>query len=410
MSSCKKQCCVRKLRVGFRISYWASCVFTGLEIVLIVFIALYYIGVLPEQISSWLANCANTLVPSGSTGLKDVSMTVGLTGVLFAWLLQIIGDQTCGIQMDELFCIEFHGYTHQMFFFIQATLLCIFTCSTQSICKLVAPISFLNMLCGIVGMWLMCLAFLFNTAKRRTIAFCVLEGKLTKTWNPDHQELWSRELNLCATRGEEEHIETYFQQLRTRAKKFWEEEGVEVCAERCSDLIERTWIQVGSKRWSQFLPYLLEQPYETPASYLLLCFFLLQAARLRETEQDGDRYQAVMECLSKGTKGMEKVPGDLLALYLAFIVVYQATSNTPIEQDVLSRLREIRWDLELNDTSMAKHQTNVLEWMILSYGIITTYDYKSFVVKMQRASLDTTFAKYMKLYPWKETGNGVNDR
>ena len=337
-------------------------------------------------------------------------MTVGLTGVLFAWLLQIIGDQTCGIQMDELFCTEFHGYTRQMFLFIQATLLCIFMCSTKSIWKLLAPISFLIMICGIVGMWLMCLAFLFSTKKRRIIAFCALEGKLTKTWSPDHQELWSRELNLCATRGEEEHIETYFQQLRSKAEKFWEKESAEICAEYCGDLIERTWTQVGSKRWSQYLPYLLKQPYGTPASYLLLCSFLLQAARLREMEQDGDRYQAVMECLSKGTKGMETVPGDLLALYLAFIVVYQAASKTPVNQDVLSRLREIRWDWELDITSMAEYQKYVLEWMIWCYGIATTYDYKSIAVKMQNANLDRDFAQFMKLYPWKAVGKGANDR
>lgn len=410
MISCKKQCCVRKLRIGFRLLFWASCFFTALEILTLVLIALCYSGAFPERFSLWLASCAETLVPSGFTGLKDVSMTVGLTGVLFAWLLQIIGDQVCGIQMDELFRTEFHGYTFQVFFFIQATLVCIFTCSAQSTWKLVAPTSFVNMICGIVGMWLMCLAFLFSTKKRRIIAFCALEGKLTKEWSTDHQELWSQELNLCAARGEEEHIETYFQQLRSRAEKLWSEEPAEVCAEYCGDMIGRTWEQVGHKRWSQYLPYLLKQPYGTPASYLLLSSFLLQAARLQEIEQDGERYQAVMECLSRGTKGMEKVPGDLLALYLAFIVVYQAASEKPIPRDVHSCLQEIRWDLALNITSMAKYQACVLKWVIWSYGIAVTYDYKSFTIRMQHMGLDRDFTRFMKLYPWKLTGKGESSQ
>lgn len=401
MSSCKKECSVRKLHIRFRRLFKASCFFTALEALIAAIIAVCQLIALFEPASRWLGNCADILAPCGFAGWKDVAMTVGLTGVLFAWLLQIIGDQTCGIKMDELFRAEFLGYTFLIAFFLQATILCIFVGSAKGAWRLLAPVSFCNMLCGIGGMWTMCAAFLFSTEKRRVIAFCVLEKQLEKTRNKYWLELWAQELNRCADRDEHEHISNYFQQIRIKAENILErKKKAEVCAEFCGEMIKLTWTQTGDTQWSRYMPYLLKQLHDSSAFYPLLSAYLLQAAKLGETGRDGDRYQAIMECLSRGTKDLKKVPGDILALYLAFITVYQFDSGISIDAKLLLRLLDIRWDWQLNNVPQ-NNQTSILEWMVWSYGIAFKNDHKSFFPKMQDPALQGDFDRFMKLYPWK---------
>ncbi len=403
MSSCKKQCRVRRLRTGFRVLFRASCVFTCLEVLAVAIIAVCQLF---EPASQWLVGLADRLVSRDFSGWKDVAMTVGLTGVLFAWLLQIIGDQTCGIQMDELFYTEFRFYTFLMAFFLQATIVCIFVCSAAGPWRLLAPITFFNMLCGIGGMWVMCAAFLFSTEHRRTIAFCALENRLEKKWRRDDLSLWARELNQCAARGEEEHIRRCFQLLRARADKVLDEKGEEACAAFCCEMIDEIWTQTGVRQWSRYMSCLLQKPYGDSVFCLLLSAYLLQAAKLGETQREDERYQAVTECLSRGTAELEKVPGDILILYLAFTAVYQFDSGNPVHKDVLPRLRAIRWDWSLNVApgNEARYRERVLQWMVRSYDITFTYDHESFSARMQDPALQRNFDRFIKLYPWKYIG------
>lgn len=407
MKSCDKQCHIYKIRAGFLILYKISWGLTIAEIVTVLLIPLrkfmmLWCGSVPVDPIGWLsANLSN----GHFGGLKDVAMTVGLTGVLFAWLLQIIGEQTCGIQMDELFRFEFPGYIYQMFYFIQATMICIFTCSCKDTGRLLALVAFLNMLCGIVNMWLMCVAFLFSTSKRRDIAFCCLKRELSTSWSMDKLSLWARALNVCVARGEKEHVAAYFDLLRSKAEEIFNPQKPELCAEFCGELMELTWIETGADHWSQYLAYLLRPPYNKEVPYFLLGTYLLQAARLRERGMSGDRYLAVITCIDKGTVNLHEVPGILLALYLAFCTIHQLVSTQPAPEVVFNALRKIKWDkkLDVYQNKSAYYRKCVLRWVLWSYGIVYTSDYQAFVSK-QGETLEQDYDRYMRLYPWKYVG------
>lgn len=404
MKSCDKQCSVYKIRAIFLGLYKISWGLTIVEIVTAFFILLraiimfWWKSVSIDPVG-WLSG----ILPAGCFGgLKDVSMTVGLTGVLFAWLLQIIGDQTCGIQMDELFRFEFPGYIWQMFFFIQATMICIYTCNCKDTGRLLAPLSFLNMLCGIVNMWLMCVAFLFSTSKRRDIAFCCLKDKLLTNWNIDNLSLWAQELNTCATRGETQHIEMYFDLVRSKADETFNPEKPELCAEFCGQLMDLTWTTIGNNRWSQYLAYLLNPPYNNEISYFLLGTYLLQAARLGEKEVSRDRYLEVVTCLSKGTERLNEVPAFLLAIYLAFYTIHQSVSIQENPEKIFDALQKIKWDkkLDVYQNRKANYRKYVLKWILWIYGVVFANDYQAYICK-QGENLERAYDHYMNFFPWK---------
>ena len=406
MNSCDKQCRIYKTRAAFFVLYKISLGLTVAEIIALILILLRAIIIVccgpvsPDPIG-WISG----ILPSDFFGgLKDVSMTVGLTGVLFAWLLQIIGDQTCGIQMDELFRFEFPDYIWQTSLFILATMVCIFTCSCKGTGSLLAPIAFLNMACGIVNMWLMCLAFLFSTSKRRDIAFCCLKRRLSKTWSMDNLSLWARELNNCAARLENGHIEVYFDLLRSKAEDAFKNNPV-LCAQRCGELMNLTWNATGAEHWSRYLACLLKPPYNNPVPYFLMGTYLLQAARLQDKELDGQRYLSVILCLSNGTEHLQEVPGALLALYLAFYTVHQSVSGTQAPQAVFTALRKIQWDnnLDVHSSKAAYYRQCVLTWVLWSYGVVCASDYQAYIHK-QGAELERDYNRYMELFPWKYIG------
>lgn len=403
MKLCKKQCRIYKIRAAFLVLYIISWGLTIAEFVAVFCILLrglimHWCGSVPVDCIS----CLLGIVPKNYfEGLKDVAMTVGLTGVLFAWLLQIIGEQTCGIPMDELFHFEFHGYTKQMVFFIQATMVCIYTCSCKDIGRLLAPISFLNMLCGIVNMWLMCIVFLFSTDKRRDSAFCCLKSKLPAVWNADDLTPWTQELDACLTRGEKEHIETYFDLFQLRAKELYDAKDPEPCTEFCGEVMRLTWIATGTEHWNRYLVYLLKPPYNEEVPYLMIAAYLLQSARLREKEMGGNRYFAVAACLHKGTENLQKVPAILLALYLAFFVINESISEDVIPEEAILALKKINWDMKL-DVSRNKaddYRNFVLRWVLWSYGIVCSNDCQAFVWK-QDENLERRYNTYMDMFPW----------
>ena len=122
---CDKHCSVYKMHTYFQRLYRVSWGLTITEIVAF-FLILLRVAILhcwgPVPIDP--VDCLEKILQGVYLPrLKDIAMTVGLTGVLFAWLLQIIGEQTCSIPTDELFQYEFHGYIWQIFLFIQATII-----------------------------------------------------------------------------------------------------------------------------------------------------------------------------------------------------------------------------------------------------------------------------------------------
>lgn len=101
---------MRRRHVWFRRLLWLSTILTGAEIALAEFIL---IGCTEFQLGIWtvdLGSLPPLLDRTRFNGLKDIATTVGLTGVIFAWLLQIIGEKTCGVTTDELFEWECSHY------------------------------------------------------------------------------------------------------------------------------------------------------------------------------------------------------------------------------------------------------------------------------------------------------------
>lgn len=322
-------------------------------------------------------------------GLKNVAMTVGLTGILFAWLLQVIGDKECGVELDELFRNQFCGYVWQVFFFIVAMVLCIYY-SSFSHGEWGSPAVFtsITMTCGICNMWIMCTCFLFSTTTRRMIAFRYLEGKLKESWSERELDLWAKQLDTCIGRGEAEPVKAYFNVIH---QKLLKEKGEKIkCVEQCCRSMEITWAQVDHGQWDSYLPYVLA--YRDIAGELMMSVFMLQAGRAQEN--NAERFEAVLHCVECGTAGETQPPASILALYLAFICVHQnASSEAPVHH-IYDQLYRIKWRKLVLSPPQMTYYKNLLDTMILCYGKAYTYDSSDFAV---RCSLEKLMPQYINL-------------
>lgn len=261
------------------------------------------------------------------------------------------------------------------------------------------------MIFGIVNMWLMCIAFLFSTSKRRKIAFCCLKDNLSNKWSIDKLNLWAQELNTCATRGETEHIEMYFDLIQLKVEEIFNPKKPELCAEFCGDIMALTWNATGHNHWSQYLVYLLRPPFNKEIPYFVLGAYLLQAARFRERDINKDRYLAVVTCLSRGVENLQEVPAILLAIYLAFYTVHHAVSAQEAPQEIWIALQKIKWDkrLDVYQSKMTNYRKCVLRWLLWSYGAVCANDSQEYICK-QGEYLERNYNQYMNMFPWKYIG------
>lgn len=187
---------------------------------------------------AWLHGVADLL---SADAIKNIAMTVGLTGVIFTWLLQIIGDQECGLPMDKLFRHAFKPYTAQLVLFMIALLLSIgFSSLTRGSDwdLIISGCAFISSLAGIFGMWFLCRLFLFSTQKRRYIAFSCLEEDLLDGADARRTALnkWRKELPLCIQNGdiERDYVLRFFRRLS-------EPLGEADCTQRSRSV----WYQIG---------------------------------------------------------------------------------------------------------------------------------------------------------------------
>ena len=346
----------------------------------------------------WICSLYNTFfLGFNLDGMKNVAMTVGLTGILFAWLLQVIGDKECGVELEELFRNQFRTYVCQMFIFIIAMIVCIYYSSFPSECgKGGAPAVFtsITMMCGICNMWIMCTCFLFSTKTRRMIAFRYLEWKLKKNWNERELNLWAKELDVCIGRDETEPIKAYFDNIHreTSKKKVEKNKRVELC---CKSM-EIAWEQSDHKQWDRFLPYLLDYQ-EHDAGDLMISTFMLQAGRARES--NAQRFASVLDCLERGTEGKSQIPAYILALYLAFICVHENVSNETPPMNIYEQLYRIKWSEFAPPTSKGEYFEELLDTMLLCYGESYTYRPADFAARHDLKKLMLCYATLLKLYP-----------
>lgn len=392
---CKKNCPLKPRRKWFQALFWLAVLLTVVECFLVICILL---GRVQFSAGSLLYidlnQAALHLIKIRFESLKDIATTVGLTGILFAWLLQIIGDQTCGIVMDELFQWEYPYYLWQILLFIKSALLCIYTCDSERAGKIVALASFIGMLCGIFNMWLMCTTFLFSTGARRRVGFCFLRVHLYEQWDPAFLESWAQELETCASRGETEYIQAYFNAIADKMHKVKKDPAWDR-AEICSNAVTILWEAVGPKKWHTYLPYAL-RPSSDEFRYDILAAYFLQAAKQQKQVEDATRYQMMLECLGKSLNPSSRLPGYVLETYIALLTIYQCITDESLPLQVLSLLDSLTWTAPIASDSNRLKQ--ILQTAFRHYAVSYTYNYEKFEKKYWTDDLIRKYELYMRVY------------
>lgn len=155
-----------------------------------------------------------------SESIKNTAMTVGLTGVLFTWLLQVIENEECSQPVSNLFRDVFKGYTWQVLIFIISLLLCIGFASPEAQNKtlwdlLIAGTTIIPVIMGIINMWILCSIFLFSHRQRREVAFSYLK-KLFEDKKGNEVAIlnsWQKEIPQCMYNNEKIYVEKFFELL-----------------------------------------------------------------------------------------------------------------------------------------------------------------------------------------------------
>lgn len=400
--NCVKTCPLRRRCNWFQRLFCLSYILTRIEIVLAVCII---IGFTKFQLGTWsidLSILPPLLNRTRFTGLKDIATTVGLTGVLFAWLLQIIGEKTCGITNDALFEWEYPHYQQQIFLFIQFTLVSIYTCGSEYAGRLLALLCSIGMLCGIINMWLMCATFLFSMKDRRQVAFCILRNRMENQWDQAALRAWAQELNTCADRNERVHIDTLFTLTVQKAARIKEQEQQQQdlwpCAIFCGETMSTLWKEADADRWHTYLPALcgaLRQPEGQPIAHTMMTAYLVQAAKLSKSADLVDRYMSVLECVGRGIDPLSEVPTYVLESYLAFLVIYQSITNTPAPDAVFHFLSRFKPKRAVPPS--VEERRRILETVLRIYAVSCTYDYRHFAQKYSNFMHLNDFNRYLNI-------------
>lgn len=269
-------------------------------------------------------------------GIKNVTMTVGLTGVIFTWLLQIISEHECGLPISKLLKKVFPEYTIQLGLFIGAVLLCIY-CSSMEICdsidKLALALMFLSTLSGIWVMWIMCGMFLFSRDRRRHAAFACLVNEMDGSeevevakWN------WCRELPNCLSGGENENVYVkYFLGRIKKAETALDREERDAHTRKCYEFVwELTSKTEPNAR--QKIPALIREAHKNRNDRIfLLSLYILSLSDLyseQGTERmsgegwSKDKYTYIWHYLIEKDLLEHAHCADSLYVYMAFVSVY----------------------------------------------------------------------------------------
>lgn len=147
----------------------------------------------------WITNLLNTI---NYAALGNVATSIGVTGALFSWLLQIIKDEECGIEMSSLFKHYYPNYVINLWSFIASTAICIYCCDSIQTADNIRPELLLIILFNLIAilvellyMALMCRKFLFNFHSRKALTHKYLIKEIKGNWNSGQRKGYSTELN-----------------------------------------------------------------------------------------------------------------------------------------------------------------------------------------------------------------------
>lgn len=389
--ACEKNCLLKARHDWFQVLFWLAVVLSVVECILAICILFNQSRLDIALLSVNLNQVSTYFKDIRFKSLKDIATTVGLTGILFAWLLQVIGDKTCGIVMDELFQWEYPHYLWQILLFIKSALLCIYTCDSASAGRTVALASFIGMLCGIANMWLMCATFLFSTGARRRVGFCFLRVHLNEQWDMALLDTWAQELVTCANRGETEFIQAYFDAIVKEVNKLsgWPR------VKTCNNAVTTLWEAVGSKKWYVYLPYVLRFPVDM-VRYDMLAAYLLQAAKRQKQVENTARYKMVAECFGQGANSRYTLPKYVVETYLAFFAIYAYITETSADDLVFSVLGKFDWEKPIAPDP-DRHE-EILRTVFRHYAVSYSYDYEGFEKKYWSDDLKKQYDMYIRHY------------
>lgn len=140
-----------------------------------------------EQINQYILkeDFARILYAFESESLGEVVLSIGVTGALFSWLLQIIKDEECGVELSTLFKWKYPKYIQNLWAFIISTGICIYCCAMKECTepvRLIIVCNVIAMITEVLYMCVMCKAFLFSRARRKEIVHNYLLEKISSAW------------------------------------------------------------------------------------------------------------------------------------------------------------------------------------------------------------------------------------
>lgn len=147
----------------------------------------------------WVTKLLNTI---NYAALGNVATSIGVTGALFSWLLQIIKDEECGIEMSSLFKHSYPNYVINLWSFIASTAICIYCCDSVQPADRIRPelqliilFNLIAILVELLYMAFMCRKFLFNFHSRKALTHKYLIKEIKGNWASGQRKGYSTELN-----------------------------------------------------------------------------------------------------------------------------------------------------------------------------------------------------------------------
>lgn len=248
-----------------------------------------------------------------ASSVKNIAMTVGLTGILFTWLLQIIENAECSQPMSVLYDFVFRKYDCQIVVFIISMLMCIGFSSSECFTPwdlLISFFSFLAVLAGMINMWILCKIFLFSKNRRRMVAFQYLTKMIEEEASADRSsskkmaylEQWGKEIPSCLKENEINYVVSFFQHMG-RERQLKDHAASGICY-RHSHLIMRNIVRATQPHQREILPlYILsaglsEEEYIYILSlYVISLYELFPKERREHSNWEGDLYKYIWHYL-----------------------------------------------------------------------------------------------------------------
>lgn len=294
--------------------------------VVVVWLVLWIIVVLyrvkPENFLAgayhWLMRSKPRLV--NLEGIGDVAAAIGLTGALFAWLLQIIDKRECGVSLDKLYDYEFKGYQERILCFILVAGICIYIGNMPGsrIAYAVVSLTFITMALELFQMWEMCKHFLFSAKERRRIAFRYLEENMMSSPDSDWYDIfhrkWASELARCCEDGEKGYIQDYIRLISAK----WSQESSDEKAGKYKRCLQMAWESLGIDNW-----WVLYKDILLLGDLVMLAGYVVQPLADYDPNNPRKSYDLILKNLSNIEERGWPISLEMLAYHTCFGVLHQ---------------------------------------------------------------------------------------